>query len=69
MRKRCVLDDSKYCTHCGECNICDLDPNKICDNCGKCLDAQGDYKEIVIEAIVTDPDEEILIQEELKDAD
>lgn len=34
----CVLDETKSCTDCGECDRCDIDPSKICDNCGKCLD-------------------------------
>ncbi len=34
----CVLDETKECDDCGECDRCDIDPNKICDNCGKCLD-------------------------------
>lgn len=34
----CVLDETKACDDCGECDVCDLDPNKICDNCGACLD-------------------------------
>ena len=35
----CVLDETKYCNDCGECDRCDIDPTKICDNCGKCLDS------------------------------
>ena len=34
----CVLDETKYCNDCGDCDRCDIDPTKICDNCGKCLD-------------------------------
>ena len=30
--KVCVLDDSKICDECGDCNRCDLDPNKTCGN-------------------------------------
>lgn len=34
----CILyEDRKYCTDCGDCEMCDLDPSKKCDNCGMCL--------------------------------
>ena len=36
-KRMCVLDETKVCDNCGECDRCDLDPNKICDNCMKCL--------------------------------
>lgn len=49
-----VLDETKDCDNCMECEICDLDPNKICDNCGKCLNIQ-DYATIKIEKVYTDP--------------
>ncbi len=52
--KRCVLDDSKLCDDCGECNVCDLDPNKICDNCMKCLKTGADYNAIEIDEIIDD---------------
>ncbi|MHB1315213.1 MAG: hypothetical protein ACYCX2_06960 [Christensenellales bacterium] len=68
-RKRCVLDESKVCTSCGECDICDLDPDKLCDNCGKCLQLNADYKEILIDAVISDQDEEFLYLDELKDPD
>lgn len=51
---RCVLDESKECDNCMECEICDLDPNKICDNCGKCLEIK-EFATIKIDAIITDP--------------
>ena len=53
-RIKCVLDETKDCDNCMECEICDLDPNKICDNCGKCLNIQ-DYATIKIEKVYTDP--------------
>lgn len=37
----CVLDETKECTHCGECEMCDLDPTKKCDNCMKCINSEG----------------------------
>lgn len=54
MAEHCVLDESKICDNCGECNICDLDPNKICDNCMKCLETNADYKAIEIDEIIDD---------------
>ncbi len=27
----CVLDETKECDNCMECETCDLDPDKICD--------------------------------------
>ena len=58
--KYCVLDKSKICNNCGECdNRCELDPTKICDNCFKCLNLDGmqDYAEIEITDIVTDKED------------
>ncbi len=52
--KRCVLDETKLCDDCGECNICDLDPHKICDNCMQCLKTGADYKAIEIDEIIDD---------------
>ena len=54
MQKRCVLDDSKLCDDCGECNVCDLDPNKICDNCMKCVNTGADYSASEIDEILDD---------------
>ena len=51
MEKMCVLDDSKRCDDCGECQRCDLDPNKICDNCMKCVMGDADYRAISITGI------------------
>lgn len=55
-RKMCILDESKECDDCMECEMCDLDPTKICDNCGKCLEIR-DYAAIKIEKVHTDPEE------------
>ncbi|HBF37675.1 MAG TPA: hypothetical protein DDW50_10175 [Firmicutes bacterium] len=49
--KECLLDNSKECNDCGECEICDLDPNKICDNCCRCL-GDADYSAIKVEKII-----------------
>ena len=52
-KRRCVLDESKLCDECGECERCDLDPNKICDNCMKCLSSSGaDYLAIEVDDII-----------------
>ena len=57
--KRCVLDDSKICDECGECDRCDLDPTKICDNCMKCVSTTGaDYLAIEIDDIIMGEDAE-----------
>ena len=52
MEKKCVLDEEKICTDCGECNICDIDPDKECDNCGKCIGMNSDSRAIEIENII-----------------
>lgn len=46
----CILNPDKYCTECGQCNVCDLDPTKICDNCCQCL-GDADYRAIEITEI------------------
>lgn len=51
MAKYCVLDESKLCDECGECQRCDLDPNKICDNCMRCVKSGADYTAIEIDEI------------------
>lgn len=52
-KRRCVLDENKWCDECGDCERCDLDPNKICDNCMKCLGSNGaDYLAIEIDDII-----------------
>ena len=54
----CVLDETKTCNDCGECDRCDIDPTKICDNCGKCLDSYNTnskgFVEIPIDKIIMD---------------
>ena len=52
--KYCVLDETKVCDDCGECNLCDLDPNKICDNCMKCVNTGADYNAVEIDEIIED---------------
>ena len=54
--KMCVLDETKECDGCLECEVCDLDPNKICDNCGKCLDIK-EFATIKIDRVYLDPSE------------
>lgn len=44
-KRMCLLDETKECDDCGECDRCDLDPNKICDNCCKCIAMEDDGKE------------------------
>lgn len=49
----CVLDDSKICDDCGECDRCDLDPNKICDNCCRCIameDEGNEFRSFTVDA-------------------
>jgi len=46
----CVLDETKECDNCMECETCDLDPDKICDNCGKCLEIK-EFASIKIDKI------------------
>ena len=58
MTKYCLLDETKICDDCGECNICDLDPNKICDNCMKCLRTGADYNAVEIDEIIDDGTDE-----------
>ena len=47
----CVLDETKECDNCMECETCDLDPGKVCDNCGKCLDIK-DFVSIKIDKVI-----------------
>lgn len=55
MSKICILDDTKICNKCADCEICDLNPSKVCDNCAKCLD-EKDYSSINIDRIIIDED-------------
>ena len=52
---KCVIDPSKLCTDCGDCDRCSLDENKICDNCGKCLGLDAESRAVIIEKIVDVP--------------
>ena len=52
MNEKCILDESKLCNDCGECEVCDLDGNKICNNCGKCIGLDADSRAIEIEDVV-----------------
>ena len=56
MNEKCILDESKLCNDCGECDRCDLDGEKICDNCGKCIEVQ-DVASIKIDKIFMNPNE------------
>lgn len=56
--KKCVLDETKSCNNCGDCDDrCELDPTKVCDNCFKCLEPQGKYATIKIEGVYLDDSE------------
>lgn len=44
-KRICILDETKICDDCGECDRCDLDPNKICDNCCLCIAMEDEGKE------------------------
>lgn len=49
--RMCLLDETKLCDDCGECDRCDLDPNKICDNCCKCLalEDESEFRTVTID--------------------
>ena len=53
-KRMCLLDETKVCDDCGECDRCDLDPNKICDNCCKCIAMEDDGKEFRSRILVGD---------------
>lgn len=53
--KYCILDESKHCNDCGECDVCDLNSNKKCDNCGQCIAFEDDYVSIKIDEIIQNP--------------
>lgn len=64
--KKCILYDNRFCTHCGECDMCDLDPSKVCDNCEKCLHAEdNDYNVLELDMHLETEDESILDDPEL----
>ena len=52
MTEKCILDENKLCSDCGECDKCDLSPEKICDNCGKCIGLDADSRAIEIEDVI-----------------
>ena len=54
--RRCLLDESRPCTGCGECTRCDLDPDKLCDNCMRCVKGDAEYRAITIDEIIEDGD-------------
>ena len=49
--KYCILDETKICDDCRECDMCDIDPSKVCDNCGKCIEITEDKRTIEIDKI------------------
>ena len=53
----CILDETKECDGCMECEVCDLDPTKPCTNCGKCIMPEKDFYSIKIDKVITDPKE------------
>ena len=57
-RKRCLLDEEKFCDECEECTRCDLDPQKLCDNCMKCIQTGADYNAVEIDEIIDDDTQE-----------
>ena len=57
-RKRCLLDEEKFCDECGKCTRCDLDPQKLCDNCMKCIQTGADYNAVEIDEIIDDDTQE-----------
>lgn len=62
--RMCVLDETKVCDNCGECDRCDLDPNKICDNCMKCLKSDGaEYRAIQIDGVEIDDKDKVELPE------
>lgn len=67
--KSCILNESKICNDCGNCNVCDLDPNKICDNCCKCIEDNGkEYNELNLSDYLNRTDKtEILSDTEYKE--
>ncbi len=59
--KRCLLDETKNCTECGQCDRCDLDQNKLCDNCCKCLETSDQpFIQIPVADIVLEQPESYL---------
>lgn len=70
----CVIDETKICDSCGECDRCDIDPQKLCDNCCKCITADDylEYKLTDLQAACAEDEEEntaIFDEEYDEDAD
>ena len=55
--KRCVLDETKACINCYECDMCDLDPKKQCDNCMRCLALEDEYLSLPIDELLLEEEE------------
>lgn len=55
MMSRCIMNEAKQCTHCGQCEVCDLDPNKICDNCCKCIETQQEDERYAVLPVQLQP--------------
>lgn len=64
MRKEyCIFDDTKKCSDCGQCDICDLNSSKKCNNCGKCLEMEGiDTKAVKIASVIEDEEDAKVLQ-------
>jgi len=73
MKKFCVFQSEKECSHCGDCDTCDLDPMKTCNNCGQCLNLEGyDSKIVNIEEILdteSDTEENFKIEDDYNNMD
>ncbi len=54
--RMCLLDETKVCDDCGECDRCDLDPNKICDNCCRCLalEDESEFRTVTVDGTASD---------------
>lgn len=52
MNEKCILDETKVCDNCGECDKCDSEQGKLCDNCGKCIGFDADSRAIEIEDVI-----------------
>ena len=52
MNDKCILDENKMCTSCGECDKCDLDPGKVCDNCGRWMGMDAASRAIEIDDVI-----------------
>lgn len=67
-KDKCVFENNKECTDCGDCDTCDLNPKEKCNNCGDCLSkGEFDSKAIRIDEIETSEDDLDLELERIKD--